>query len=176
MRTTLWTLLAGGALLLLLTLFLGDRSVIASAQTAYWSSALVVLASFGSYRRMVQRRLEAGMIPETGADRDLIDRIEDPHDLYGEEEAAETQEKPVRQMIREEKQRMKAQRRSPLQTARDAVPAFSFWRLGAYVVLVVGFFFLQSRHWLHLGAYLVALALPIVLAVWSLMRQESADA
>jgi hypothetical protein len=160
-------------LLLLVTLLSGDRALIASAQVAYWSSTLVVLASFRSYRRMVQQRLEAGMIPDTGADRDLIDRIEDPHDLYTDTASApEDEAKPVRELIREEKQRIKAQRRSPLQSARDAVPAFSFWRLGAYGVLAVGFFFLQSRHWLHLGAYLIALALPVVLAVWSLMRQE----
>ena len=175
MKATLWTLAVGGVLLLLVTFLFGDRAVIASAQVAYWSSALVVLASFRSYRRMVRQRLEAGMIPETGADRDLIDRIEDPHDLYTdtETEGEGTEEKkPVREMIREEKQRIKAQRRSPLQTARDAVPAFSLWRLGAYGLLAVGFFFLQSRHWLHLGAYLISLALPVVLAVWSLMRQE----
>ncbi len=177
MKTTLWTLVAGGILLLFLTLLLGDRAVTASAQVAYWSSTLVVLASFRSYRRMVQQRLEAGMIPETGADRDLIDRIEDPHDLYTDTETEEENgEKPLREMIRDEKRRIRAQRRSPLQTARDTVPAFSPWRLGAYGVLAVGFFFLQSRHWLHLGAYLIALALPVVLAVWSLMRQESGDA
>ena len=171
MKATLWTLAAGGILLLLLTLLLGDRAVIISAQVAYWSSTLVVLASFRSYRRMVQQRLEAGMIPETGADRDLIDRIEDPHDLYGEEEEA-TEEKSVREMIREEKQRMKKQRRSLSQTARDTLPAFSLWRLGAYAILAVGFLFLKSRHQLHLGAYLIALALPLVLAIWSLMYRE----
>jgi hypothetical protein len=67
---------------------------------------------------------------------------------------------------------MKKQRRSPLRTAKDAAPAFSLWRLGAYGILVLGFFLLRDNGWLHLGAYLGSLALPIVLAVWTLMRTE----
>ena len=175
MRQTLLTLLAGGVILLLLTLLTGEAGVIASAQVGYWSSALVVLASFGSYRRMVLRRLEARSIPVTGADRDVIDRLEDPYALYSEEEAAQEDDRSAREMIREEKARMKKQRRSPAAAARDAAPAFSFWRLGAYGVLAAGFFLLHGSRLLHLGAYLPALALPIVLAVWSLMRRESGD-
>jgi len=171
MRRLLLTLAAGAAVLLLVTLP-GGRSVLLSAQVGYWSSVLVVLASFGSYRRMVLRRLEAGMIPETGADRDTIDKLEDPYDLYGEEEDQSGEGRSVRELIREEKARMKRSRRSPMATARDAVPAFSLWRLGAYGVLVLGFFFLRGEGVLHLGAYLGSLALPIVLAVWVLMATE----
>jgi hypothetical protein len=175
MRRILLTLLAGGGILLLLTLIVGDLRVIASTQVGYWSSTLVVLASFGSYRRMVQRRLEARSIPAEEADRDVIDRLEDPYDLYSEEEEG-AEEMSARERIREEKTRLKKQRRSPAAAARDAAPAFSLWRLGAYGVLAAGFFFLNSAHLLHLGAYLPALALPIVLAVWSLMRPGSDDA
>ncbi|ADV46013.1 hypothetical protein [Nitratifractor salsuginis] len=176
MRRTLLTLLAGDGVLLLLTLIVGDLRVIASAQVGYWSSALVVLASFGTYRRMVQRRLEAESIPAADIDRDVIDRLEDPYDLYSEEAEETTEEKSAREQIREEKKRLKKQRRSPAAAARDAVPAFSPWRLGAYGVLVAGFFFLNGAHLLHLGSYLLSLALPIILAVWSLMNPGSENA
>jgi hypothetical protein len=175
MRVLLLTLTAGGALLLLITLLTPERSILFSAQVGYWSAVLVVLASFQSYRRMVRRRLEAGMIPETGADRDVIDKMEDPYDLYGED-GEPGEERSLRETIREEKRRMKKNRRSPMATARDAVPAFSLWRLGAYGVLVLGFFILRDRQMLHLGAYLLSLGLPIVLAVWSLMRTEARHA
>jgi len=176
MRRLLPTLGIGAVLLLLATLLSPERSILVSAQLAYWSSVLVVLASFGSYRRMVRKRLEAGMVPETGADRDSIDKLEDPYDLYGDEEEAPEPERSLRETIREEKRRMKKNRRSPMATARDAVPAFSFWRLGAYGVLVLGFFFLRAQGMLHLGAYLLSLGLPIVLAVWTLMRTEESHA
>jgi len=176
MRHLLSTLGIGAVLLFLATLLSPERSVWISAQVAYWSSVLVVLASFGSYRRMVRQRLEAGMVPETGADRDSIDKLEDPYDLYGEEEEPKEPERSLRETIREEKQRLKKHRRSPMETARDAVPAFSLWRLGAYGVLVLGFFFLRGQGILHPGAYLLSLGLPIVLAVWSLMRTEGRHA
>jgi hypothetical protein len=168
-------LVAGAVVLLGLTVPLAGRAVVLSAQVGYWSAALVVLASFGSYRRMVRQRLEAGMVADEGADRDVIDKLEDPFGLYDEEEASggPIEEKSLRETIREEKARMKKHRRSPLATARDAVPAFSPWRLGAYGVLVLGFFLLRDRQLLHLGAYLASLALPIVLAVWFLMRTEA---
>jgi hypothetical protein len=155
----------------------GTPKVLISAQVGYWSAVLVVLASFGSYRRMVRARLEAGAIPADGSDRDTLEKIEDPFDLYGEEEAPAAEEpKPLKEIVREEKARMKKQRRSPLEAARDAAPAFSLWRLGAYGMLVLGFFLLRDNHWLHLGAYLGSLALPIALAVWSLMKTEGRHA
>jgi hypothetical protein len=172
-KRLLLVLAVGGILLLALTLIAGSREALLSAQVGYWSAVLVVLASFGSYRRMVRARLEAGAIPANGSDRDTLEKIEDPFDLYGEEdEPAEEERKPLKEIVREEKARMKKQRRSPLATARDAAPAFSLWRLGAYGVLVLGFFLLRDNHWLHLGAYLGSLALPIALAVWSLMTTE----
>ncbi len=169
MQRVVLTLLAGGALLLLLGLILGDSRLLASTQLGYWSSALVVLASFGTYRQMVQRRLEAQSIPTDQADRDSIDLIDDPHDLYSEEEDTEL---TAREQIRAEKERLKRSRRSFKATARDAVPAFSIRRLGAYGVLVLGFFFLNSTHLLDIASYLAALALPIFLAIWSLVHQE----
>ncbi|GEM_PF-1235707 len=167
------TILMAAAVLLALAIWIagGRLAVLASAQVGFWSAALVVLTSFGSYRRMVRRRLEAGMVPDAGAERDTVDRLEDPYDLYSEEEGSEPQES-LRETIRREKAHLKKNRRSPFTVARDAVPAFSLWRLGAYGVLVLGFFWLKGSGLLSLGAYLPSLALPIILAVWILMRTE----
>jgi hypothetical protein len=170
MKGLLLLLVAGALLLLALSSIAGASPVLLSAQVGYWSATLVVLASFRSYRKMVRDRLSAGAIPDGGIERDVIDRQEDPYDLYGEEEGGEPPS--PREAIREEKRRLKRQRRSPLQTARDAVPAFSLWRLGAYGMLILGFFFLRDRGMLHPGAYLGSLALPIVLAIWYLMVTE----
>jgi hypothetical protein len=169
-------LAAGSLLLLLITLAFGERATVASSQVGYWSAALVVLASFGSYRRMVRRRLEAGMVPESGADRDVIDKMEDPFALYDEKTESSPEISSAKETIREEKARLKKRRRSPLAVARDSVPAFSPGRLGAYGVLVLGFFFLRNQGLLQVGAYLGSLALPIVLAVWYLMMTEARNA
>ena len=151
----------------------GGVPALASMQVGFFSSLLVVAASFGSYRRMVRRRLEAGMAaPE---DRDVIDRMEDPYGLDDDESGETEEERNLREIVRDEKARLKKARRSPAQAARDAVPAFSLWRLGAYALLVAGFFFLQGRGILVLAAYLPALALPIVVTVWTLVSRGGDD-
>ncbi|WP_456457734.1 hypothetical protein [Nitratifractor sp.] len=164
-------------LLAIVAFMAGGVPALVSSQVGFFSALLVVAASFGSYRRMVRQRLEAGMVaPQT---RDSIDRMEDPYGLYDEEsgsgEGEETSEN-FREIVREEKARLKKSRRSPAKVARDAVPAFSPWRLGAYALLVLGFFFLRGKGWLLLAAYLPALALPIVVTVWFLLGREGADA
>ncbi len=165
-------LLASGVLLLIATLLLGDRAMVASALIAYFSSALVVLSSFKNYERMVRRRLEAGDIPQNESERDLIDKIEDPFDLYSESEVNNKQTS-IKEVIKEEKRHLKRQRRSFSQTTKDTLPAFSFWRLGSYAILVAGFFLLQAQHLFNIGAYLISLDLPLFLRIFNLVQRES---
>lgn len=172
MRRLLLILLITDLLLAIGALGWGGEPGLYSSQVAFWTSLLVVAASFGSYRRMVRRRLEQGMVaPE---ERDLLDKVEDPYELYDED--GETPPEDFKEAIREEKKRMKAQRRSPVKVARDAVPAFSLWRIGAYGLLAVGFFFLQSNGYLRIPVYLLSLAIPIVVTVWVLVTEGGRDA
>ena len=159
-----------GLLLLVAAGMFGDAAVLASSQAGYWSSALVVAASFGSYRRMVARRVEdaAG----TAADeRDVIEKIEDPHDLYSQH-SEEVSSTGVSDAIRAEKKRMKKNRRSLSDTARDSSAAFSLYRMVAYGVLVLGFFYLKGSSQLDIASYLLSLGLPIVLVVGVLLYGE----
>ena len=167
MRQVVMLLLGVGVILGVTVWMLGGNPELWSSQVGYWSSALIVVASFGSYRRMVEKRLEQGMVATE--DRDALEKIEDPYELYDEEEP-QSSATDLRETIREEKRRLKNNRRSPLQTARDSAPAFSFWRLGAYGVLVAGFFALQGNGMLSIPAYLLSLALPIVLTVGYLVQ------
>ncbi len=174
MRRLILILGVADLLLAIVAFVAGGVPALASSQVGFFSSLLVVAASFGSYRRMVRQRLAAGMAaPET---RDNIDRMEDPYGIYDDEESgAPESPENFREIVREEKARLKKSRRSPAKVARDAVPAFSPWRLGAYALLVLGFFFLRGKGWLVLAAYLPALALPIVVTVWFLLGREGAD-
>ena len=172
MRLLLLTLLIADLLLAIAAMGWGGLPALYSSQVAFWTSLLVVAASFGSYRRMVRKRLEQGMVaPE---ERDLLDKMEDPYGLYEEEE--ERKPEDFREAIKEEKKRMKAERRSPVKVARDAVPSFSLWRVGAYGALVLGFFFLQNNGYLVIPVYLLSLGLPIVLSVGVLVSTGARDA
>ena len=151
---------------------------LANTQVAYVTSALVMGASMFSYARMVRHRLAAGAIPDVD-DREMIDQIDDPHGLYEEEvptelEAPATAE-TIKAAIQEEKARSKENRRSVGATLRDSRAAMSFSRLGAYGVLIFGFFYLRGHHLLHPIPYLIGLSLPIAVIVGTLMLRKEAE-
>ena len=157
-------------LLVILPFVLGRYDWLLNAQIAFISSSLVLGASAFSYSQMVYSRLESGSaIPE--GDRDALDKIEDPYDLYEEEMPTEVTA-ALKDTISEEKQRMKQHRRSLVQVLRDSKASLSFMRLGAYLLLFVGFFYLSKNQLLHIPSYLLGLALPIVVTLVILMTKK----
>ena len=150
-------LIADGILLMGAALFF-DTTVLLNTQIGFLSASLVMLGSMRSYRRMVDTRVENEIIT-TDIDKDVIDRLEDSHDLYSEEIKEEPVE-DIRSAIKEEKARLKANRRSLFEVLRDTKAALSLYRVGAYVVLILGFMYLNRHGMLHLLSYLFAVGLP----------------
>ncbi|MGC9351317.1 MAG: hypothetical protein ACP5D3_04950, partial [Sulfurovum sp.] len=103
--------------------------------------------------------------------KDVIDKLEDPHDLYSED-IVDDPDVDIREAVKEEKQRMKANRRSLFQTLKDTKGALSIYRLSAYILLVLGFLYLHRQEMLHLPSYLVSLSLPILAIVWVLVTNK----
>ncbi len=169
--------LAGVDLLLAAASVLLERpDWLVNTQIAFVSSALVLGASMFSYSQMIYRRLsDESIVPED--ERDTLERIEDPHDLYLENET-QVDTQMLKKAIQEEKQRMKRHRRSLYQMIGDSRASLSFVRLGAYLLLFAGFFYLSNNRLLHIPSYLLGLALPIVLIVWLLIskKEESHEA
>jgi len=180
-RTLKW-LIGIDLILVIVSLALGRMDWLLNTQIGFISSALVLGASMFSYAQMVYSRLESGTAAPTD-DRDEIDKMEDPYDLYSEDlseempeetEIAETQQ--LKEAIKEEKQRMKQNRRSVYQTFKDSRASLSILRLSAYLLLFVGFFYLSRNQLLHIPSYLVAMALPIVIIVGLLLtKKEETD-
>jgi len=144
-----------------------DIKVLWSTQIGFLSSALVMLASMKSYKRMVDTRVAHNIITIDDS-QDVIDKLEDPHDLYSEE-IVEEEEADLVETVKEEKQRLKANRRSLGQTLKDTKAALSLYRLGAYIILILGFLYLNRHGLLHIPSYLIALTLPMVLMVFVLI-------
>ncbi len=163
-------LIAIDLLLIALSLGLGGMVWLINTQIGYLSSALVLGASMFSYSQMVYRRVaEGSAVPQN--DRDELDKMEDPYDLYGEEEPVESTQ-ALKEAIKEEKQRMKQQRRTAYQTLKDSRASLSLMRLGAYLLLFVGFFYLSRNQLLHIPSYLLALTLPVIVIVGLLLTQK----
>ncbi|MDQ1325581.1 MAG: hypothetical protein QG564_705 [Campylobacterota bacterium] len=163
-------LLADSAVIFISLIFF-DLKILYSTQIGFISSALVVIASFLSYQRMVAARIEKEIIMIDDS-KDVVDRVEDPYDLYGEEAAAQ-EEQSLNKTIKEEKAKLKENRRSLFEVLKDTKAALSVYRLGAYFLLVLGFLYLQRHELLHIPAYLFALSLPPVVIIVMLLRDKA---
>jgi len=156
--------------LILFSILFFDIKMLWNTQIGFLSASLVMLASMGSYKRMVDARVEKSILAIDDS-RDTIEKLEDPYDLYSEA-SKEEREKEIYDTLKEEKARLKRQRRSIMQTARDTKAALSLHRIVAYVVLVVGFFYLNRHGLLDIPSYLLALGIPSVVIVVLLFKEK----
>jgi len=146
----------------------GNRIWFINSQIGFITSSLVMIASIISYRNMVKNRLDAGVVISDD-NRDTIEKIEDPYDLYSQDIVED--DKPISEIVKEEKAKLKKNRRSIWQVTKDSKPALSFYRLGAYTLLILGFFYLNNTHQLDITSYLFALSIPPIIVIITLMRK-----
>ena len=148
----------------------GEREWLINSQIGFITSSLVMFASIISYRNMVKSRVDAGLVVADD-NRDTIDKLEDPYNLYSENKAVDN-EKSMNEVVKNEKEDLKKNRRSIWQVTKDSKAALSFYRLGAYLLLILSFFYLNNNNILDIGSYLFALSLPPVIVVTVLMREK----
>ena len=141
-------------------------------QIGYISATLVMIASIISYRRMVNARVKEKIITMDDR-RDTIDKLEDPYDLYSEDEADE--EKSLAQTVKEEKKKLKQNKRSLYQTLRDTKAALSVYRLSSYALLIIGFMYLNRQQLLDIPSYIIALGIPSVILVWIMIKEKEEE-
>ncbi len=169
MKKVLFVLLVLDLLLAVVIYLWKGENWLLNSQVAFFSSSFIMLASMLSYRGMVNGRLSVGAIPDD--ERDTLDKLEDPYDLYDEVKKFDD-EKTLVEVVKEERANLKKGSRSIWETTKDAKAAFSFYRLGAYVGLVLGFFYLNSNKFLELTPYLVFLSIPPIIIVLVLMQNK----
>jgi len=169
-RKILITLVVVDILLALASVIFFDIKVLYNTQIGYITSTLVLVASIVSYRRMVNARVEHNIITVDDS-KDVIDKLEDPYDLYSED-VTEEEEKDFSQTVKEEKKKLKENRRSVYQTLKDTKAALSVYRLGAYAVLILGFLYLNRQGLLHIPSYIIALGIPPVIIVTLLLKEK----
>jgi len=157
--------------IVIFSLLSGNRVWLINSQIGFISSSLIMFASIVSYRNMVQARVDMGMVVADD-NRDTLDKIEDPFDLYGEDSTNDKKNKNFKDVIVEEKKSLKKNRRSLWQTTKDSKAALSFYRLGAYGILIFGFFYLNNNKILDIASYLFSLSIPPVIVVLMLIRQK----
>ena len=168
-RKILIVLVSVDILLLVVSVIFFDIKVLYSTQIGYITATLVMIASIMSHRRMVNARVKHNIVTMDDS-KDVIDKLEDPYDLYSDDEVVE--EKSLAQTVKEEKKKLKENRRSVYQTIKDTKAALSFYRLGAYILLILGFLYLNRHGLLHIPSYIISVGIPSVIFVWVLLNEK----
>ena len=132
-----------------------------NTQVAFISSLFIVIASFYWYKRNIQNRLSNFEASKASAeDRDKIDEIDDPFDLYSEyEEIPEEELTPekIKEIIQEEKTKVK--KNSLKNTLFSAGGFLSIYRILGYGILIFGFFALNNNKIFIPVAFIVGLGI-----------------
>ena len=99
-------LIAVDLLLLITSILLGKSLWVYNTQVGFISATLIMIASVISYRRMVNTRVEHGIVTLDDS-KDVIDKLEDPYDLYSEEITQSEEEQDLVEVVKEEKKKAK---------------------------------------------------------------------
>jgi len=151
-------IIAATQFLILLSYFY-SKSFYANIQVAFLSSFIIMLGSFYAHRKMVNSKIKTESYQ---SERDALDMIDDPHELYDEEyiNEADAQDLDLKQIVKEEKKKIKTFNLKSLKEGGSA--SFSLFRLGGYLFLVLGFIALKNNDILQISVYLPSLLVGIV--------------
>lgn len=138
-----------------------------NVQVAFISALFVILGSSFAYKKMIKSQIDSDSYEDK---RDLLDEIEDPHELYDDEPINNTpiEELDFKSIVKEEKAKIKTFSLSSIKHgARGSISAF---RIIPYIFLVLGFIALKNNEILDLIFYLPSLFIGII--VGSLISRE----
>lgn len=133
-----------------------------NTQIAFISSLLITIASFISYKKNIQNRLSNFDYSKISKDedRDKIDEIDDPYDLYTEYEEIPENEltaEKIKEIINDEKSKVK--RNSVKNTIFSASGFLSIYRIFGYIILIFGFFVLNNNKIFMPIAFIIGLGI-----------------
>lgn len=153
--------------LLIIASSLISFSFFINLQIAFLSSLFIILGSSYAYRKMINTQIVSDMVEEK---RDILDEIEDPHELYEEDSInyAPVEELDLKAIVKEEKKKIKTFSLESMK--QGAKGSSSLFRLVPYLFLVLGFVALKNNELLNIAIYLPSLLVGIV--VGSLSAKE----
>ena len=144
-RNLFWIFLALDVLIIILSLVMQGYWLL-NTQIAFICSLFVSMATFFSYKRVVERRVEAEAIDMHD---DSLKKHEDPFELYEEEKIPEQTEVEV--------SKKSGVKESVRNLARSYKGALSPFRLGAYFILFISVLALIRHELFSPIAFLVGL-------------------
>ncbi len=129
-----------------------------SSQIAYLSGFFIILGSTFSYKKMIEKKIRTQQIIN---DKNELDKIDDPFDLFGKEDMVDIKNINLKQTIKNEKKRIKVHNYKNLKLTSSAV--ISIFRILPYIFLILGFIILSKNHHLLILPFLLFLTIGIYL-------------
>ncbi len=147
--------------LIIYSLGFHDKYWLLNAQVAFIASLFITITSFFSYKKNIQNRISTidySKEDYSNEQRDKVDEIDDPYDLYSEyKEIPEEELTPekIKEIINDEKTKVK---RNSFKNAIFSAGGFlSIYRVLGYGLLVFSFFALNNNNLFLPIAFLVGL-------------------
>lgn len=135
-----------------LLLLFGYVTFVLSFEMALLSSTFIVWSSYRGYKKLVDQTVPNDMTHY----RDTIDKLDDPHDLYSEDEEPQDVELKL--------EKVKPQH---LKNTWNTKSGFlSVMRLSAYLFLILSLFWLNNHGNFNIPGFLLGLGVGIILAIW----------
>lgn len=144
--------------LILISYFFSLKAFI-NIETAFLSSLFIIVGTSYAYKRVVLAKVESGEYVE---ERDLLEKIEDPYELYDDKEIDDTSPKELnlKEIVKEEKAKVKLLNVKNMKYGVKG--GVSLFRLLPYLFLILGFIALKNNNILELWYYLPSLFAGIV--------------
>ena len=162
-KKTLSIFIVVDLLVVILCLLVGETNWVLNTQIAFFSSLLVTSASYLGYKKNILKRV-AGHVNEDD-DYDELDKMDDSYDLYSPdtpqtEVKTELTKEEIKEEIKKNKEALKKNNTKNFIGAFGAMT--SFYRIGGYALLIIGFFFLNNNGYLEVIPYILGfLIVPI---------------
>lgn len=140
-----------------------------NTQSAFFSSVIITFGSYLGYKKNIQRRVENAQVDTD--EPDVIDKMEDPYDLYSQiNEKEDLTKEEIKEIITDEKKKL----RNPVQSFKNtmfSVGGFaSVYRIVGYLLLVISFFYLNNNQLFSAIPFLFGLFIvPFITIVSSLV-------
>jgi len=161
-KTIIMIMFAVDAVLIMISLYQGGNWLI-NSQLSFASSFFVTLASYYSYKRVIEKRIALDI--ENYDDRSDLDKIEDPFDLYSEDKVDEG--KDLLEVIKEERAKVTSLKATATNLSKTIGGAFSPFRLGSYLFLFMAFLYLVNNQLFYIWAYVSGLFVVPLSAILS---------
>lgn len=155
--------------LIALSSYMGGLWLI-NTQAAFICSMLITYASFFSYKKMVDKRVDGG---EKIKEHDPLDKIDDRYELFEEEGEVLNEELSVEEfkaLVKEEKKKVGNFKQSGKNFFTSMTGMLSPYRLLSYGFLFVTFLYLTRHGWFDAIAFLLGLAVVPVVSTFLILK------